>query len=225
MSSFNERKGHPILRTVFVLLLVAVIGLGGWIGFSVKRIGDLLGQASTAYEKVQTCVESEDYDNALIYARTAASLTSQVSSELDGVQWDIASHIPVLGEDVSTMRSVGRISGTLADDAVLPALDSWDKLVGEDVLTDGEIDANKVVGKIEQFGDLALSLQNAGKVVDECSVEADALPTSHFGTINEWVGQLRETIASVDGIFDQFGAIIDLVANLTTTLSSLSSAG
>ena len=222
MSSFNERKGHPILRTIFVLLLVAVIGLGGWIGFSVKRISDLLGQASTAYEKVQSSVEAEDYDNALVYARTAASLTSQVSSELDGVQWDIASYIPVLGGDVSTVRSVGRISGTLADDAVLPALDSWDKLVGEDVLTNGELDANKVVGKIEQFGDLALTLQNAGKVVDECSVEADALPESHFDAVNGWVAQLRETIASVDGIFDDFGVVIDLVANLTTTLSSLS---
>ena len=222
MSSFNERKGHPILRTIFVLLLVAVIGLGGWIGFSVKRISDLLGQASTAYEKVQSSVEAEDYDNALVYARTAASLTSQVSSELDGVQWDIASYIPVLGGDVSTVRSVGRISGTLADDAVLPALDSWDKLVGEDVLTNGELDTNKVVGKIEQFGDLALTLQNAGKVVDECSVEADALPESHFDAVNGWVAQLRETIASVDGIFDDFGVVIDLVANLTTTLSSLS---
>lgn len=223
MSGFNERKGHPILRTIFVLLLVAVLGLGGWIGLSVKRISDLLGQASTAYEKVQSSVETEDYDNALVYARTAASLTSQVSSELDGVQWDIASHIPVVGEDVSTMRSVGKISGTLADDAVLPALDSWDKLVGEDVLTNGELDANKVVGKIEQFGDLALMLQNAGKVVDECSVEADALPESHFDAVNGWVAQLRETIASVDGIFDDFGVVIDLVANLTTTLSSLAS--
>ena len=224
MSRNDGRRGHPILRTVLVLLLLVIIGFGGWIGLSVKRVSDLLGQASTAYDKIQTCVEAEDYDNALVYARTAASLTSQVSDELDGTQWDIASHIPVLGEDVSTVRSVGRISGMLADDAVLPTLDSWDALVGDDVLTDGQLDVNKLAGKVEQVGSLALTLQDAGKVVDACSVEADALPVSHFDQVNGWVERLRSTISSVDGIFDDFGVIIDLVANLTTALSSLGQA-
>lgn len=220
MSRANGRNGHPILRTIIVLLLVVVIGFGGWMGLSLKRVGDLLGQASMAYEQVEASIEAEDYENALLYARTTASLTSQVSDELEGVQWEIASNIPVLGTDATAVRSIGRIAGTLSDDAILPALDSWDALVSDGVMTDGMLDTTKLVGKIDQVGALATTLQEAGKVADACTVEMDSLPTSHFDAVNQWADQLRGTIISVDETLDQFSLAIDLVAGFSDTLSS-----
>ena len=217
----TPKRGHKVLRFLIVALLAAVVAFGAWFGLSFKRVGDLFGQAANAYEQVRSSVEASDYDSALTYARTAATLTSQASDELGGLQWDIASKVPVLGTDVATLRSIGTISGTLADDAVVPVLDSWDDLASDGVVTGESIDMGKVSQKMEQLVSLAKTLQEAGAVVSDCSRQADALPTSRFDAINGWTGQLREAVSSAKTVFDQFGGIVDLVVGVSDMFGSM----
>lgn len=220
-TNVTSKRGHGFLKLVFTLLLAAIVGFGAWFGLSVKRVGDLFGQAATAYEQIKSSVEAQDYDAALTYARTAATLTSQASAELDGVQWDIASQVPVLGTDVATMRSIGTISGTLADDAVVPVLDSWDELAADGIVTGQNVDMGKVSQKMEQLVALAKTLQEAGAVVSDCSSKADALPTSRFEAVNGWTEQLRGAVSSAKTVFEQFGGIVDLVVGVSDMFGSL----
>lgn len=216
-----KKKRFGFVRLVLLVLVVALIGFGAWLGLSAKRVSELFDGAMSSYDSMGANIEAQDYATALADARTAASLTSQAAIELQGTQWDIAARIPVLGTDVSTMRSIGSISGSLADDAVLPVLDGWDELVQDGVIEDGVIDLNKIPTKFEQLASLAATLQTAGTVIDDCNAQAQALPTSHFGTLNEWTAQLRETLDSANTTFDQFEGAIDLVVGVSSALSSL----
>lgn len=217
----TPRKRHTFLKMVVLLLLVAVVAFGGWLGVSFKRTTDYLTQAESAYAQMEQSIETEDYKTALTYARSAANLTSQASDELQGTQWNIASKLPVLGAEVDTMRSVGTISGVLADDAVLPTLDSLEELMGDGIVAEGTIDVSKIGEKLDQVVQLASTLQEADKVVNECSAQVDALPTSRFSFVNEWAGSLRETITSMDGLLDQYVSIADMVVSLSDTWNTL----
>lgn len=219
--SNSTSKGFGFLKLIIALLLLAVIGLGAWIGVSAKKASDLFGQAANAYDQMQSSIEAEDYSSALVYARSAASLTSQASTELQGVQWDIASKLPVLGVDAGIMRSLGSISGNLADGAVLPVLDGWDVLVQEGVIVDGTIDPTKVTEKLDQLVELADTIQSANAVVDECNAQVTTLPTSHFDVVNQWVDKLRNTVTSVDTTLDQLAGIASLVTGTASLFSTL----
>ena len=220
----NTKRGFGFFRLIITLLLLAIIGFGAWVGISAKKVSDLFGQASNAYNQVQSSIEAQDYSSALVYARTAASLTSQASTELQGVQWEIASQLPVLGEDARIMRSLGSISGNLADGAVLPVLDGWDVLVQEGVIVNGTIDPTKVTEKLDQLVALADTIQSANAVVDECNARVTTLPTLHFDVLNQWVGELRNTVTSVDTTLDQLAGIASLVTGTASLFSSLTGA-
>ena len=221
--SNGSKRGFGIIRLIITLLIVAVIGFGGWIGLSFKKVSDLFSQASNAYTQVQSSVEAQDYSSALVYARTAASLTSQASTELQGVQWEIASKIPVLGEDAGIMRSLGSVSGNLADGAVLPVLDAWDTLAKEGVVVNGSLDTSKVQEKLDQVIGLADTIKSADTVVNECNAQLSVLPTSHFDVLNQWVTQLRTTVASADTALNQLSGIANLVTGTASLFSSITS--
>lgn len=218
----HPKKRHTLLKIVIVLLLAVVVGFGVWLGTSAKKVADLLSQATIFSEQVQAKIDEKDYDAALAAARKAAGYTSQASVELNGTQWDIAARIPVLGDDVETVRSIGSISGNLADNAVLPVLDSWEQLASDGIISDGSIELSKVPEKFSQLVELAKTLQESSLVVDDCSARANALPASHFNQINEWTAELKKSVESADATFDEFGGVIDLVVNVSNALSTLS---
>lgn len=217
----KPRNRHTLLKLIVLMLLAVVIGFGAWLGVSFKQTTDLLTQADGAYKQMEQCVEKEDYKTALTYARSAATYTSQASEELKGTQWDIAQKIPVLGTEVDTMRSIGSISGTLADDAVLPTLDSLEELMSDGLIADGKVDISKIGEKVDQVVQFASTLQDANKVVDECSAQVDALPTSRVSFVNEWAGSMKGTIASLDELLDKYVSLADMVVGLSDTWNTL----
>lgn len=214
------KKNHTLLKLVILLLLVAVIGMGGWLGLSFKRAEGLLSEASASYDQMQLNVEKNDYAQALVDARTAATLTSQAADELDGVQWDLASKLPVLGTDVATMRSISSIAGTLSDDAVIPVLDAWDELSGSGILVDGQLDGAQVQAKAGQVVQLAEEISAASAVVDTCKEQADALPTSHFDQVNGWADELRGKIDSADEVVDALASVANVVLGINSAIST-----
>lgn len=218
------KKSHTLLKLVLLLLLVAVIGMGGWLGLSFKHAESLLTEASASYDQIQLNAEKGDYAQALVDARTAATLTSRAADELDGVQWDLASKLPVLGVDVSTMRSISSIAGTLSDDAVIPVLDAWDELSGSGVLVDGQLDASQVQAKAGQVVQLAQEVSDAAAVVDTCREQADALQTSHFDEVNAWADELRSTIGSASEVVDSLASVADVVLGVSSAFSALTGA-
>lgn len=222
MSDYSRpRKRHILLKLVLLVLVTTAVGFGVWVGLSFKRAAELFGKADAAYAQMERSIESEDYKTALMYARSAATLTSQASDELAGQPWEMAERVPVLGADVSAMRSIGSISGTLADDAVLPTLDALDELMRDGIVEDGTIQVERIGQKLDQVVQLASTLKTANEVVDKCSVQLDGVSPSHVARVNEWVGSLRETMTSIDGVLDQYASVADMVIGMSNAFSTL----
>ena len=137
------------------------------------------------------------------------------------MQWDLASKLPVLGTDVTAMRSISAIAGTLSDDAVIPVLDAWDELSGSGVVVDGQLDATQVQAKATQFVQLAQKISDAEAVVSTCKEQADALPTSHFDEINAWANELRGSIDSADEVVGTLAGVANVVLGINSAFSSL----
>lgn len=223
----RSNRGSAITTVLGVLLglaLAAMMGFGVYLHQSMQNVSELFGKASVALSSVQTSVEGQDYAAAMAAAREAANYAHEASAKLNGVEWTIASKIPVFGADADIVRSAGSITGRLADEAILPVLDSWDALVANGVIVNGQVDMSQVGTKLDQVVSLAETVKSASAVVESCKAQADTLPTSHFETLNTWVAQLKSTVASVDKTLDELEAIANIVTSASNMLSVFGSA-
>lgn len=210
-----------VLKTLILLVLVAVIGFGAWLGVSAKRVSELLGQAQTSYAAVQAGIEQEDYDAAIASAREAASTAALISSELEGTQWELAGHLPVLGTDVAAARTVGAVSSKLANEGVVPVLDAWEALSDTSTVSADETDPTGLTQKVGQLGNLVHSLEAANTVVGECSSQMQGVPTSHFDQINSYAETLNGVIAQADESLGQLEGALSLYSGLESLVSGL----
>lgn len=219
--SARKRGFGTVLTVIVVLVLAAVIGFGVWFGLSARRVGELIDQTSAAYEQVQADIEREDYTTALADTRTVAGYATELSAEMEGPQWEIASRLPYLGTDVEVARTTGRVSGMLSSDAVLPVLDAWDELMGSGIIEDGTVDVDAISDKMGQLSTLVTSLETAGTVIDDCSERIGSLPTSHFDGLNAFASELRGAISSADESMEGIEATIGLYRDLSSIVSGL----
>ena len=217
----GERVRHHVLAKVLVLLLVALLAYGAWLGLSVQRVRGLLSDAQQAYHAMQVDFEAQDYQGALSEARTAATAASQLKGELDGVQWNVVAALPILGTDVRVARTVGDVSADFSDKAVIPVLDAWDDLTASGVIVDGSFDVQALTNKIDQVKVLVDTLEDASTVATQCSNQLAEVPSSHFEELNQATEKLQSAVTSTDEALETMSAGLSVVGGVSGLLSDL----
>ena len=216
----TKGKSHILLK-LLVLLLVVLAAYGAWLYLSAQKVRGLMTQAEHAYASMGESMEAKDYQQALATARDAADIAEQVNDELGGAQWEIATHIPVLGVEVQTARSLGSISTAFANEGAVPVLDAWEELMADGVIADGKFDIDHLSDKIDQVKQLMDALERADAVTEACAEELDCLPTSRFDEINEWKDRLESALASVDESLEGITEAINYINGFGELISGL----
>ncbi|GEM_PF-844264 len=212
----KPKRHHPI-RNILILLLVAILVVGGFAVESMMRVSSTLGSASTYATQLQTAASSGD----LASARTALTGLMGDIETLDAVsqewEWTVIEHVPYIGDDVTAAKTMVDVMDRVDTDALTPALDAYDKLVSSDT-TDQE--------KVDAATDLAASLKNAQTVIEEGQQELTAAPTSHFPQLNDLAQRLSSGLSAVDSQVQTLNAASSSTSDPATLLySALQEAG
>ncbi|WP_336648659.1 DUF4012 domain-containing protein [Microbacterium sp. MMO-10] len=124
-SDRRKRRIWPwIVGGVFAVIIVLAVG-GGIIG---KHVYDQalsargqLEAAMTGVQQVQKAVLVGDLDTAAKSARTVSEHTTAAVAATKGWQWGFAESLPVVGSNLSAVRTVAEVTDGLATDVVTPA--------------------------------------------------------------------------------------------------------
>lgn len=214
-------KSSHILLKLFVLLLVVILAYGGWLYLSAQKMRNLIVENEQNFASMKASMDDNDYQAALATAREAADVADQIIAELDGIQWEIASHLPVLGGEVQSARSVGEISGSFTHDGVLPVLDAWDELVADGLIVDGQFKLDVISDKVDQIKALMDALQNAHDVSDECVSKLETVPDSRFAELNESKDKLEAALTSANETLSNISQAINYLNGLGELFSGL----
>lgn len=212
----KPKRHHPI-RNILILLLIAVLVVGGFAVESMMRVSSTLGSASTYATQLQTAASSGD----LASARSALSGLMDDIETLDSVsqewEWTVIEHVPYIGDDVKAAKTMVDVMDKVDTDALAPALDAYDKLGSADT-TDEE--------KVDAATDLAESLKNAQTVIEESEQELSAAPASHFPQLNNLSQRLSSSLSAVDSQVQTLNAAASSTSDPATLLySALQEAG
>ncbi|OZB89634.1 MAG: hypothetical protein B7X41_01780, partial [Microbacterium sp. 14-71-5] len=121
----RKRRIWPWIVGGVFLLLVVVAVVGGLIG---KQVYDKamsarghLEAAMTGVQQVQKSVLAGDLDAAAKSAGTVSAQTAAAVAATKGWQWEFAEKLPMVGSNLSAVRTVAEVTDGLANDVVRPA--------------------------------------------------------------------------------------------------------
>jgi len=196
MSGSSRRQAHfqwsarrwvlSVLGGVVALLVVA----GGIFAYQVAQARSALVSAESRAQTLQTRLTANDQNGAQSALDQLQLATKKAKSSTNGVLWSVASHVPVFGDDVSTVRTVARVLDDVSTTGIQPLVDATGK-VDANAFTprNGRVDLAGIVAVRPALADASKSL-TAGKR-DLAAIDTHAL-----------VGQLRGPVEKLRAKID-----------------------
>ena len=198
-----------ILRLLLILLVVA--GIYGFMLYqSISKLRDTVASADAAYQECVTQVENGQYQDALVSIRTVANDVGNINDELQGWQWNVASVLPVINQDVDCARKSANVANTLTNNAVMPVIEEAGELLGDGSSTSLET----IPDTLAKLPKLYETVKSARTVVASCKTEADALPTSHFDELNQMTDKVKQAATSTEEAFASFDPVFEAIDGL-----------
>ncbi len=216
-----------VIATAIVALLVSLVVSG-------SRANDLLGEAKSYLEQARNNIDEGNITTAVDNARKGVGSVNEISKELSGPQWSIASVMPIVGTDAQTLRDLVDISQDLCNEGVLPIIDLLDQLPLEFFDTD---DTNNDTSNsssasqdeadpIESFSQtldilskLPDTLSHSAEVVRDCERRSNSLPDSHFDQLDQSSEQMKEMLDTTCELIDDIEGLVGSIGGLMASFS------
>ena len=201
------RKRSP-LRALAVLLLMAVVAMCVLYGVSAHNLNEEFKEAESAYAEFEEQMDDLSYHEALDAVRRLSTAAEHIEYELHAWQWEMASRMPVLGQDVRTCQEAAEIANDLANEALYPVAAVAESLLGD---SEGQDIVSVLQEKAGQVSELAEAVSHGRSVIEDCERRAQELPSTHFEKLDEKLAKVRKAAADAAKALDDFEPLLLLV--------------
>lgn len=171
---------------------------------------DVLGQSKSVMAQASTVGDALKSGDGNSLVQTASQMASEVSdmrSKVDGPLWNVASALPVLGDDIRAARGVVEQADNLMQNALMPVAQSLQGVSLSTLLTDATVD-------VQTLETVSAALSQAQPVVEQASSAIDALPQAHIGKVRDTVDKVRGPIASAAETLKGFNEIAPILPQM-----------
>ncbi len=190
---------------LIALVVVLVLGFaGGALGLSL--LGDaksIMADSSSLIEDAKSMkddITSLNTDELNTKAITLAAKTSSMKKKTDGLNWQIASFIPIIGDDIRAARGLVTEADNLMQNAMVPAAAKLKELKPDTLLVDGAVN-------VESLQDILSTVASVTPVVRQSTENIDNLPTPHIGKLAEAVEKVKKPLDSASPYLDQIDTL------------------
>lgn len=188
-------KGKVVAAIIAAVVAVIVV-VGGICGFSMySDYKNITAKVPTLTEQASTLKDSVMAGDGEAVRTTAASISSEVSEmndTLNGLPWQLASLMPVVGQDVQSARTLVSEADRLCQYALIPACDSLADVKLSNLVSDGAIN-------VDLLKSLVATLQNVSPVIQQSAETIEALPEAHIGKVGELITKVQDLVHTADG--------------------------
>jgi hypothetical protein len=190
----HHHKSHRTLAIVLCIVAAVVVALGvsGYFFYrSAKTVAadaSSLVSETTAFSKSLASGDTSSLDAS---AQKIESLASSMEEETQSPLWSVASAVPVVGSDISKVRTLASVAHDLSTKVVTPAAQSLSGITMKSVFSDGKIDIATVQTLCNTVSDLQPEIDSAAKRVD-------ALGTAQLEQLKEPLEKAKSTLDELD---------------------------
>lgn len=209
-SSHGGRSGsrhHTILAVVLgiVAALVVIAMAAGILGLAVyqsyQRIQGQADQAMSVVGSFKESLTSGDAEGLTSSAEAISDAVHAVDNELDGLCWQVAEIIPVIGQDVSSVQTIVDVLVDLVDNAMGPVVESVKGIQLSELMIHGTIN----VSLIRQLSD---TVQLVVPVLTHSADTVSALPEAHVEQLGSVLNQVTDGIVQAGDLATQVSEVL-----------------
>lgn len=183
---------------VIGLVIVAIVAACGACAFQLYRSATTAkAHAEGIVTKLSTlkdAVKNGDADALNASVAAIVDETDALNVEVTSPLWKFAANLPVVGEDVRTVQTLGSASSALVNDALVPIAQSVSGKRFSDIMHDGSFD-------VETISAVAAAVDKAAPAVDATLDTIDSLPPAHIPQLASAIDKVKAQTAQVrDGL-------------------------
>lgn len=192
--SGKRKPGHGKKVAMVVAIVVAVILVaGGAYGFALyNSVKTVKADAATAMAQVSTLKKSiKDGDGEALKSSVTvvANSTDAIYREVTSPLWNVATFIPVVGEDVKSAQTLVSAAKNLVNNALEPLSNEIAGVSLSSLVSDGAINA-------ELISSLCSSGLEVLPVVEDSVNQINSLPDAHISQVAAIINKVKEPLAS-----------------------------
>ncbi len=207
----RKRGRGKLVAGIIGAIFAIIVAVGGVCGFfMLQDYRTITAQVPTLMEEAGTLKDSVMAGDSETVRNTAADIAAKVTdihNRLEGIPWKLASFVPVVGSDVSSVRTVATEADRLCQYALIPACDSLGDLNLSNLMTDGAIN----VGLLQSLAD---TLQSVAPVVEQSAETIADLPEPN-------IGKVREVVTKVQGVFEKANSAVTAINEIAPYLPQM----
>ena len=190
---------HRGLKRFFAALFAVLVilgAVGGFCGYKlyqdVKAVQSDAQKVLAVSDQLKQAVKDGDGSKVASSMEEVAVASSRMKATTHGTLWNLATHIPVYGEDVRTVQSLTTTLDALATNGLVPlgkglSQVNLKSLIGDD----GSIDVATMQSAVE-------ALQASAPAIHQANQEIQALPKAHVGKLDDVLTKAKDQFSSID---------------------------
>ena len=199
----KKGKGKIIAGVIGAIVAVLVVAGGIW-GFSLysdaKTIMSKVDEISAQADTIKDAVSSSDTAKLTSTAETIANQVSNMHAMTDGFNWQLASFIPVLGQDVTSARTIVAEADKLCQNALIPGVASLASVQTGSVFVDGAINIDLLQSLIDTLQSVAPEIKTSAETIN-------SLPEARIGKVGDAINKVRNLMGTAGNALDQINEI------------------
>ena len=201
-------KKIGIAVAIVLFLLIVTVGTCGFMLYrSAMTVKAQAAEVMAQVDPMKEALKSGDAATLDDSVGTVQEKMAAINSEVHTPLWTLASFIPVVGEDIRSVQTLGEAGTALVNDALVPIADAVSGTGLSDLLQDGVVNVDLVRSVSDSVNGALPTIQSS---VDAIS----SLPEPHIPQLREVLGKVQEPLSSASGLVDQLGPMLQLLPQM-----------
>lgn len=196
---------------VVAIVLAVLLVIGGTCGFLLYRSAmtvkaqaqELMDQADPLKEALKNGDE-EALDEAV---GTVQERMASINAEVHSPLWNLASVLPVVGEDIQSVQKLGDAGAALVDDALVPIADSVSGTGLSDLMQDGTIN-------VELIQTVSDAVSSSLPTIEESVDTIANLPEAHIPQLAEVLEKVQGPVSEAQELVGQAKPILEVLPQM-----------
>ena len=204
----RKRRRRPSVAGIILLALLVALGVYGFLFFSsVMTVRAEAREVTDLVRDLKAEAKDTDFDAAAETADQMAQLAADMHEQTQGLLWDIASFIPIVGEDIGRVRVIAEVADELCSDGLVPLVGAVAETPLSELFSDGAINVDGLMQVIE-------AVEGAHPIIEESAQRLNDLGNPVLPQVAEPLNKVRSQLNDAANLLNSLNGILDRLPEL-----------